>query len=324
MQTETNISRVIDGNADMGRYDAEVKQVLSDPQILAWILKYTVREFKESSVNQIMDCMDGKPEVGTRQVRSGHFSRSIDVINTEDSVPGEGRVLYDIRFRVVLPSGKPTGMIINVEAQKKAKPGYNIVTRGIYYCARMLSSQMGNDISAKEYDELQKVYSIWICLDVPQKSEHSITRYRIREEEVHGHAGTNSRYDLLELVMVYLGREVTTGNGTKLHGLLNTVLSGSLTPDEKKTILKQEYNVAVSMELEGGFISMCNLSEAIMERGYGRGYERGLEQGLEQGIIKNLLSLVKKGLLSVRDAAQEAGMTQEEFETLIKDSNVQE
>ena len=316
MQTETNISRVIDGNADMGRYDAEVKQVLSDPQILAWILKYTVREFKESSLEQIMYCMNGKPEVGTRQVRPGHFSKSIDGINTEDSVPGEGRAVYDIRFRVVLPGGKPAGMMINVEAQKKAKPGYDIVTRGIYYCARMLSSQMGNDISAKEYDELQKVYSIWICLDVPQKSEHSITCYRIREEAVHGHVQTDSRYDLLELVMVYLGREATTRNGTKLHGLLNTVLSGSLTPEEKKTILKQEYNVAVSMELEGGFISMCNLSEAIMERGY--------EQGLEQGIIKNLLSLVKKGLLSVRDAAQEAGMTQEEFETLIKNGNVQE
>ena len=64
---------------------------------------------------------------------------------------------------------------------------------------------------------------------------------------------------------------------------------------------------------------MCNLSEAIMERGYGRGYE----QGLEQGIIKNLLSLVKKGLLSVQDAAQEAGMTQDEFETLMEDDNVQ-
>ncbi len=60
---------------------------------------------------------------------------------------------------------------------------------------------------------------------------------------------------------------------------------------------------------------MCNLSEAIMERGY--------ERGLEQGIIKNLLSLVKKELLSVREAAQEAGMTQEEFETLMKDDNVQ-
>ena len=316
MQTETNISRVIDGNADMGRYDAEVKQVLSDPQILAWILKYTVREFRESSIEQIMGCIDGKPEVGTRQVRPGHFSRSIDGINTEDSVPGESRAVYDIRFRVVFPDHEPAGMIINVEAQKNVNPGYDIVTRGIYYCARMLSSQMGNDISAKEYDELQKVYSIWICLDVPQKTEHSITRYRIHKEAVHGCARTDSRYDLLELVMVHLGREETTGNGTKLHGLLNTVLSDRLTPEEKKTILKQEYNVAVSMKLEGGFISMCNLSEAIAEK--------YMERGIEQGIIKNLVSLVKKGLLDVRDAAREANMKQEEFEALMEDGRKQE
>ena len=32
-------------------------------------------------------------------------------------------------------------LIINVEGQKKFDPGYDIVTRGIFYCARMLSAQ---------------------------------------------------------------------------------------------------------------------------------------------------------------------------------------
>ena len=41
MKINTNISNVVERNADMSKYDAEVKKVLSDPQILAWILKYT-------------------------------------------------------------------------------------------------------------------------------------------------------------------------------------------------------------------------------------------------------------------------------------------
>ena len=45
MKTNTNISNVMDANADMSKYDTEVKKVLSDPQILAWILKYTTKEF---------------------------------------------------------------------------------------------------------------------------------------------------------------------------------------------------------------------------------------------------------------------------------------
>ena len=42
-------------------------------------------------------------------------------------------------------------MIINVEAQKSFYPGYEIVTRGIFYSARMISAQSGVDFSASDY-----------------------------------------------------------------------------------------------------------------------------------------------------------------------------
>lgn len=36
-KANTNISNVIDGNADKSKYDAEIKKLLSDKTILAWI-----------------------------------------------------------------------------------------------------------------------------------------------------------------------------------------------------------------------------------------------------------------------------------------------
>ena len=51
MQANTNISNVIDANADRSRYDTEVKKVLSDKQILAWILKYSTKELKDCSIS---------------------------------------------------------------------------------------------------------------------------------------------------------------------------------------------------------------------------------------------------------------------------------
>ena len=322
MKINTNISNVVERNADMSKYDAEVKKVLSDPQILAWILKYTTEELKDCSIERIISCIDGKPEVGSRYVASGHYTKGVDSLNTEDSVPGEGKVIYDIRFRVILPTGDHVGMIINVEAQKDSNPGYDVVTRGVFYCARMLSGQMGNEISAKEYDELQKVYSIWICLDVPQKAEHTMVRYRMQREDIHGHAKINSRYDLMELVMVYLGREETVEKGTELHSLLSTVLSDKLQPADKKSILKQKYDIITSVELEGEFVSMCNLSEAIWEKSMKQGIQQGLEQGLEQGILQTLVSLVQKGMLTMEVAAQEANMDLEAFEQYVE--NVKE
>ena len=305
MQRNTNIVTVMDGNTDKSRYDAEIKKILSDKQILAWILKYTVKEFKQYSIKQIIPCIEGVPEIGTCKVRPGHDSEVIDGMNTEDAVPGEGRVTYDIRFRVVLPEGEQIGMIINVEAQKSYYPGYDIVTRGVFYCARLLSAQMGNDISAKEYAKLQKVYSIWICLDVPQKSEHTITGYHIAKEQIHGHASVSARYDLMELVMVYLGREATAKNGTKLHGLLTTLLSDTLKPAQKKKILEQEYEIATSVEEEGEMTAMCNLSDRIEEK--------GIQKGMEQGTMCTLFSLVQQGHISVEVAAVQANLSPEQF-----------
>lgn len=38
---------------------------------------------------------------------------------------------------------------------------------------------------------------------------------------------------------------------------------------------------------------MCNLSQALIEKGIEKGIEQGIEQGVEQGIQKEKLSLVK-------------------------------
>ena len=49
---------------------------------------------------------------------------------------------------------------MNVEAQKDYHPGYDLVTRGIFYVARMISAQMDVEFTADDYDGIKKVYSI--------------------------------------------------------------------------------------------------------------------------------------------------------------------
>ena len=71
---------------------------------------------------------------------------------------------------------------------------------------------------------------------------------------------------------------------------------------------------------------MCNLSTGILERGIERGMERGMKRGMErgmergmkkgreEGIMETLFSLVKKGLITMADAAQQADMEITVFE----------
>lgn len=60
-------------------------------------------------------------------------------MNSESSSINEGTVYFDVRFNATIPGTKePITLIINVEIQTKDKPGYELVTRGIYYCASMI------------------------------------------------------------------------------------------------------------------------------------------------------------------------------------------
>ncbi|MDY2818937.1 MAG: hypothetical protein SOT36_01915 [Hominisplanchenecus sp.] len=107
-----------------------------------------------------------------------------------DKVPGEGAVYYDIRFYALAPAR--TGrirLILNVEAQKSFRPGYEIVTRGIFYGARMISAQLGTEFEHSKYDDIRKVYSVWICMN----DEHpAVAGENIRREE--GQAGRRVSY----------------------------------------------------------------------------------------------------------------------------------
>ena len=61
-------------------------------------------------------------------------------------------------------------------------------------------------------------------------------------------------------------------------------------------------------------INMCVAIEEMRFDAKAEGLAEGLEQGLEQGIFGTLASLVKKGVLTLAQAAEEARMTVPEFE----------
>jgi len=343
MTENTYISDALEGNDCKDRLDTEVKKVLSDKTVLAWILKYTTAEFERYSIKKIKTCIEGTPEVGTHPVnpRSKHRkknvgkqpenakdSRAPEAItgsDTVDKVPGEGQITYDIRFYAVTPTKERIKLILNVEAQKSLDLGYDLVTRGIFYAARMISAQKGTEFKKSNYDDIKKVYSIWICMEVPQNMEYTVTSYRMDKKVLFGQPKKHFRYDLMEVVMVCLGREEKAGNGNRLHGMLSTLLSEKLTPKEKERHLSADYGFKTSIELEGGLKQMCNYSDLIEERALERGIERGMEKGMERGValgfeqgkLETLLSLVRDGLLPVEEAAKRSDMTVTEVQALL-------
>ena len=339
MTESTYISDALEGNDCKDRLDTEVKKVLSDKTVLAWILKYTTAEFGRYSIEKIKTCIEGTPEVGTHPVNprskrkpqtvgkqsqdtmGNHAPEAITGNDTVDKVPGEGQITYDIRFYAVTPTKERIKLILNVEAQKSFNLDYDLVTRGIFYAARMISAQKGTEFKKSNYNDIKKVYSIWICMEVPRNMEYTVTSYRMNKKVLFGNPRKRFRYDLIEVVMVCLGRGEKAGSGNRLHGMLSTLLSEKLTPKEKEAQLSNQYGFETSTELEGGLKQMCNYSDLIEERALEKGIEKGIEKGLEQGKLEGkletLLSLVRDGLLSVEEAAKRSDMTLPEVQALL-------
>ena len=69
---ETYLAQTVNATNDSGSvYDTNVKYLLSDKQILSRILKYTVDEFQEMDIKDILGRIGDDIEIGARPVEAG-------------------------------------------------------------------------------------------------------------------------------------------------------------------------------------------------------------------------------------------------------------
>ena len=91
-----------------------------------------------------------------------------------------------------------------------------------------------------------------------------------------------------------------------------------MNPITEDSRFRDEYNSISSDDREDG-VTMCDIYDKIMLRGEEKGVEKGIEkgraEGRSEGIIKTLADLVKKGLITVVQAAEQAEMPVSEFKS---------
>ena len=286
MNTDTTIAKNIRVADEKASYDAACKRLLSEKIILAWIMKNCLEEYRDCDVDEIAEkYIEGTPQVGEVAVAPDE-SNCVSVIQgagNEDTSLTEGTIFYDIRFLAIAPvSAELIRLIINIEAQNDFYPGYPLIKRGIYYCSRMISAQYGTEFTNSHYENIKKVYSIWICMNPPKSRENSITRYYIAEENLVGSVKERKAdYDLMAAVMICLGKE--DDSGTDLLKLLNVLLSTETGSQDKCQILEEDFHIRMTQTLESEVSLMCNLSKGVEEK--------GIEKGRQEGIIAMVSAL---------------------------------
>ncbi|MBR1700894.1 MAG: hypothetical protein IJ716_02960 [Lachnospiraceae bacterium] len=267
MKQTTYLNRSLDSYGDRAEFDAEAKKITADKGVLARILQSNVVELKDYDLQEIETFIEGT-EISKVPLIPGSKTEAITGMNTEDSVPGEGKITYDVRFYVCIPGKERIRILLNVEIQKDFYPGYDLVPRGIFYCCRMISAQMDTEFTGEDYDKIKKVYSIWLCLNAPLIEADTITSYRITPENIVGAVDSKRhRYDLLNVTMIGLNEDSYQKRATDLHGYLGTIFSPKLSSDDKVKMLEQDYGVKPTKEVKEGLQKMRGLADWYEARG---------------------------------------------------------
>ncbi|MDE7414967.1 MAG: Rpn family recombination-promoting nuclease/putative transposase [Lachnospiraceae bacterium] len=269
------------------QYDESAKRLLGQKIILAHILVKTVDEFKGMSPKEVVPFIEGKPYISTVPVEPGFTNKSSEKegkrivgVNTENAEINEGLVRFDIVFYVRMKDGL-SQIIINVEAQKDEPVRYELLNRAVFYVSRLISSQKERDFENTNYDDIKRVYSIWVCMNM---DENCMSQVHLTYDNLTGSYVWKGKKDLFNIVMIGLAKELPgRDEQNELHRLLGALLSKELTIDEKLNIIGNEYEIPVEENFRKDVSVMCNLSQGIKEDGIAIGEARG-----EAKIIMNM------------------------------------
>ena len=272
------------------QYDASAKRLLGQKIILAHILIRVVEEFKGMDADTVASLIEGEPYISQVPVEPGLTNKeTVDArtgerivgLNTESSEIDEGKIYFDIIFYVRMRDGLAK-MIINLEAQKNEPTKYLILNRAIFYTARLVSSQKEREFTGSDYNEIKQVYSIWICMNM---KENSLSHIHMVKDDLLGEQDWKGNLDIPNIVMIGLAKEIPPKEERyELHRLLGTLLSQTMTAEQKLKLMKQEYDIPVDRHgIRDEVKIMCNLSEGVEEMGYAKGEAAGKAAGRAEG-----------------------------------------
>ena len=322
--------------ADQGtQYDESAKRLLGQKSILAQILVRTVDEFKGMNPRYVETLIEGEPYISRIPLEPGltnqevmkaeaetigkakqntvgkeklKFGERIIGLNTENQEHAEGLVRFDIVFYVRMKDGL-SQIIINVEAQKDEPQRYGILNRAVFYVSRLISSQKERDFENTEYDDIKRVYSIWVCMNM---EENSLSHIHLVKDDLVGYHDWRGKLDLFNIVMIGLAKKLPEqGEQYELHRLLGALFTEGLTAGERLNIIKEEYDIPIEQTIEQEVDIMCNLSQGIKEAGIAEGRSEGraeeiIETGYEFGLSEqDILERLQKKLSISLQKAQE-------------------
>lgn len=271
-------------------------------------MKNTIEEYKNLSLDEI-SALIGEPEVAKRPVDD--VPEQIQTKNSESNSPNDGLIRYDVVFTARLPGKrKPMEVIIDIEAQNSFDPGYHLITRADYYVSRLISGQKETVFHNSNYDDLQKVYSIWLCIDPKGEARNAVNRYELKEACLFGNYHfPKETYDKMCIVMACLGAKDSENN---LVRLFSSIFDEKM-PTTEKLQMAQKCGITITKEIKGGIETMCNYSDYVYDRGEAKGKAEGKVEGKTEAQWQGIQNIMKSLGVPFEKGAEVLALSEKEL-----------
>ena len=322
---DKDIKKSISATDKDAQYDEKAKNLLGHKIILAHILVKTIDEFKGMNPKDVVQYIEGEPYISTVPVDAGSTNgekeqdgEKVIGLNTENSELHEGLARFDIIFYVRMKDGL-SQVIVNIEAQKAEPSAYDIINRAVFYVSRMISSQKGREFVNSNYNDIKRVYSIWICMNMSQNCMNYI---HFTQESVVGTYQWKGDIDLANIVLIGLAEDLPEKEEKyELHRLLGALLSAKLDVNTKLDIIGNEFDIPLESNIRKDVNDLCNLSQGIKEQAYAEGTENGIVKGVaigkREGIAETIIKMSRKGY-EAEQISDILDMTAEEVREIIE------
>lgn len=282
--------------------DQNCKAIVGSQEMLARMIHEFIREAKHLSINEIMEI-----------IKDEHRFKWLD---NENMIPSYGTVKFDLFCCIDLPqlNGINKRIYLNVEIQNNVHPGYSLVTRGIAYVFRILTTQWGTEYNDKNYDGMKKVYSLWIMPQASKRKDGDVDVYKVKKERKNGKEENKEKYDKGELVMIYLNQKHDTTKKYPIHDEvlmpLVVFLNNRIDFQGKKEIIK-EYGFK---ETEREVKEMCDYADYLERKARNEG--KKLER--KEKNIEYIRKLMARLQMSFKEAVNLLEMPEKEVKEIEK------
>ena len=265
--------------------DTAFKRVMAQKPILIPVLREVIPEYADLSERQLAEFLEGEPRIGLDPVGEDEGAlRRLMQKKGEAETLLEGAAYFDVRVEARLPDGSGATVEIDLEGQNKWNLPYSLLTRGVFYGARLISMQGDVVLPHSRYDLLRKCYSIWVVRNAPRRLSGHVARFELAlAGEAGGLSFARDDYDKLCVAFFFLDKERASPSNGAL-GLLSRIFCVDETPAEKVRGLVDDFGIMLTNDEEREVSAMCNFSEGF--------FEEGLEQGLEQGRRESVRALM--------------------------------